>query len=234
MAAEDVAVVSAPSAGVWRVARADRPLHAEMPKAVQLRSRAAGNRYDVPGVRTLYFSSTLIGCYTKVLAPLRPKPELRELVEAEWSASSHFKPGWVTASWRHRRTEVKVKISHEYEFLDVEDVDTLDVLSGQLTPALAALGHSDLDFGLIHGPDRRVTRLIAAWAEQVVANDKGDDGDDQLRFAGIRYRSRLNQDELCWAVWSDGVEIAEVERRAVERESVELRQVSERFKLWNF
>ena len=230
--AADVATASVPTSGVWRVARADNPLWAPTPKASALRSKAAGNRYDVPGLMTLYFSTTLVGCYTEVLAGMRPSPQLAELVEAEWQALNHLAPGQLSASWRHRRSEVRVKISPQYSFLDVERTATLDLLDVELRPALAAIGYKQLDFGLLHGPDRRVTQLIARWASEALADP--DDEEAGYRFAGIRYASRLDQNEMCWAVWADGLDLEEIERRAVERESVDLANVSQRFKLRTF
>ena len=81
-----------PASGVWRVARADKPLYVPTPKAAQLRSKAAGSRFDVVGVPTLYFATNLIGCYTEVLATLRPDQKLAELVRAEWGALHHLAP----------------------------------------------------------------------------------------------------------------------------------------------
>ena len=186
--AVDVATTHAPASGLWRVSRSDRPLDPDAPRARDLRGKFTGNRYDVAGVKTLYFSSTLAGCYTEVLAPLRPSPGLSVLVGDEWDARDHWRPGCIPAGWRHRRTVTRIKLSRHYQFLDVEHPDSLDYLREGLGAGIATLGYSDLDFGLIHGPDRRVTRAIAAWAE----GDMADDG-EHLRFAGIRYVSRLDR-----------------------------------------
>lgn len=100
------------------------------------------------------------------------------------------------------------------------------MLRGELALGLAALGYDDLDVGLIRGPDRRVTRLVANWAYQQMA-----DGDDDLyRFAGIRYMSRLSNDWVCWAIFP-GVELEQRQALPVEREMPELVAVTKRFGL---
>ena len=77
--------------------------------------------------------------------------------------------------------------------------------------------------------------MVAAWAEQVLADPEDEDDDEEgYRFAGIRYISRLDHEQVCWAVWPLGVGIDEVERRAVEQESDDLRTVAERYNLKNF
>jgi hypothetical protein len=232
--AVDLAVAGVPAAGVWRVARADKPLYAPTPTIGDIGSRSAGNRYDVVAERTLYFSTSLEGCYTEVLAPLRPSIKFKDMVDKEWRARGWMAPGTVDAAWRHRRNEVLVKLDPGYEFLDVTDPDTLDILDSQLRPALVTWNYEQLDFGLINGPDRRVTQLIAAWASQILDDEDGAGGGDEYRFAGIHYKSRLDQTQSCWAVWADGVNLEVAERRAVERESGPLRAVAGRFGLHVF
>ena len=222
--ADDVATARAPTAGPWRVGRNPEPLTVVAPKAHDLRSKRAGNRFDIAGVGVAYFATKLEGCFAETLAELRPKPQLAVLVADEWRAAGHLGPGLVPAGWRHRRTVVHVSVDRGYEFLDVEDVATHQVLRSELALGLAALGVDDLDVGTVRGADRRVTRLIADWAYQ----QETDDG--YGRFAGIRYCSRLSSEWVCWALFPD----AEIEPRAafpVEREMPELVAIADRFKL---
>jgi len=179
-----------------------------------------------PAWGSWYCASTLEGCFAETLARFRPKLDLVELVADEWKAAGHLRPGSVPAGWRHRRTAVEVAVDPGYRFLDVDHLDTHQVLRGELALGLAALGYSDLDAGLIRGPDRRVTRLVAAWAHQQMA-----DGDGELyRFAGIRYVSRLSTDWVCWAIFP-GVELAQRQALPVESDMPVLVSVAERFGL---
>jgi len=223
--ADDVATVGS-SGSLWRVGRNPEALTVAAPTAHDLRGKRAGNRFDIPGVGVLYCASTLEGCFAETLARFRPKLDLVELVADEWKAAGHLRPGTVPAGWRHRRTAVEVAVDPGYRFLDVDHLDTHQVLRGELALGLAALGYSDLDAGLIRGPDRRVTRLVAAWAHQQMA-----DGDGELyRFAGIRYVSRLSTDWVCWAIFP-GVELAQRQALPVESDMPVLVSVAERFGL---
>jgi len=171
--ADDVATVGS-SGSLWRVGRNPEALTVAAPTAHDLRGKRAGNRFDIPGVGVLYCASTLEGCFAETLARFRPKLDLAELVADEWKAAGHLRPGSVPAGWRHRRTAVEVAVDPGYRFLDVDHLDTHQVLRGELALGLAALGYSDLDTGLIRGPDRRVTRLVAAWAHQQMADGDGE------------------------------------------------------------
>ncbi len=222
--ADDVKVVRAPATGLWRVGRNPEPLSVAVPKARDLRSKRAGNRFDIPRVGVVYFATKLEGCFAETLARFRPSPTLAALVAAEWRAASFLKPGAVPAGWRHRRTAVKVNADRGYEFLDVEALATHQVLRQELALGLSALGHADLDVGVVRGPDRRVTRLIADWAYQQ------ETGDGLGRFAGIRYNSRLSSEWTCWAVFP-GVDLQPREALPIEREMPELVAVAERFSL---
>jgi hypothetical protein len=208
------------------VGRNPEPLTVAAPKAHDLRSKRAGNRFDIAGAEVLYCASTLEGCFAETLARFRPKLELAALVADEWTAAGHLRPGSVPAGWRHRRTAVEVALDPGYRFLDVDDLDTHQFLRGELALGLAALGYDDLDLGLIRGPDRRVTRLVADWAYQQMA----DGADDLYRFAGVRYVSRLSNDWVCWALFP-GVELEQRQALPVEREMPPLVAVAERFGL---
>ena len=224
MAPEDVRTVKAPPAGIWRVGRNPDPLSVPQPRAHDLRSKRAGNRFDIPGVGVIYFATKLEACFGETLARLRPKPDLAALVQDEWAAASYLRPGFVPRSWRLRRTAIKVKVEGRHPFLDVTTAPTCQVLRSELARGLAALGYDDLDLGLIEGPDRRVTRLIAEWAYLQ------EDTDGDYLFAGIRYTSRLNHDWHCWAVFPD-VELEQLEARPVEHEAPELLVIAELFGL---
>lgn len=66
-----------------------------------------------------------------------------------------------------------------------------------LASALVELGFPDLDVAAVRSPDRRLTRLLAAWAWQ----QRDDAG--RPRYAGLRYLPRLNNDWECWAIFDD-------------------------------
>lgn len=218
--------VLAPSAGIWRVGRNPNPLLVKRPRARDLRTRRAGNRFDIAGVPIVYFATELQACFAETLARLRPDPKLRELVEDEWFAAHRFRPSWVSQGWRLRRTAVRVKVEPR-PFLDVTTMGSLLALREELALGLAALGYHDLDLGLVQGPDRRVTRLIAAWAYH---QEQDDAGSITHRYAGIKYTSRLNHDWACWAVFPE-TDFEEIEAKPIDREMPELLEIAEKFGL---
>lgn len=220
--ADDVAVARAPADGLWRVGK-NPPLVVTAPSAEMLLGPRDGCRYDVPDVEILYFASDLEGCFGEVLAPLRPSA-LAALVDEEWGQSGKIRPGFVNAGWRHRRTAVHVQVDRGEEFLDVEALETHQVLRDELATGLAALGVTDLDVGAVRGPDKRATRLIADWAFNAQRADGG------YRFAGIRYCSRLESGWVCWALFPD-VQLDSVRAFTIEREMPELAKVAARYGL---
>jgi hypothetical protein len=212
------------------VGRAPFPLSVGARKARDLRSKTAGNRFDIPNAGVLYFADELEACFAETLADLRAKPALVDLVRDEWNAANWLKPCAVPASWRLRRTAVKVKVDHDQKFLDVTDMQTILTLRTELALRLSSIGYSDLDMGLVQGADRRVTRMISEWAYLQTIDQESDYDEDLYRFAGIKYTSRLNHEWTCWAVFPD-VDLAQVEAAPVERETPELLAIAERFGL---
>jgi hypothetical protein len=191
---EDPAVVSPPRPGLWRVARGANPLAVPFGGP----TKRGGNRFD-PLTMTygvLYFGSDLETCFAETLARFRPSTELLALVKDEWEELGFMAVGSVAADWRQRRTAVHIALPADLVFLDVESPVTHQFLRKELAPALSAIGLEDLDVSTVRGPDRRVTQMISEWAYMEA------DG-DQLRFAGIRYESRLRSGWECWALFDD-------------------------------
>ena len=157
---------------MWRVGHNPDPLAVTAPKASELRSKRAGHRFAIPRVGVLYMATKLEGCFAETLAPFRPHAALAAMVEDEWRAAGHLRPGTVNAGWRHRRTAVRVHIDRAYEFLDVEELATHQVLTVELAAELDKINCREIDVGAVRGPDRRVTRLIARWAYDAVTIER--------------------------------------------------------------
>lgn len=183
--------VRAPEGGLWRVARGDAPLRVPLP---------GDNRFDPLTVRSgvLYFGTDLVACFGEVLARFRPSLKLLAAVDVseEWRDRGFMEVGGVPAQWRYRRSAVHVGLPPGSLFLDVESPVTHQFLREELALGLSALGLADLDVGIVRGPDRRVTQMIADWAYRAV-----DDG--QPRYSGIRYESRIRTGWECWALFDD-------------------------------
>lgn len=191
----EVAMVTPPSGGLWRVGRAVDPMRASVCSPDVERSARQGNRFDTSDFGTIYMGSTLEACFGETLARYRPKPDLAALVAEDWK--SFMAPGQVAAEWREKRSTVHVLPGADHMFVDIEAIETREYLRKALALGLSALGYEDLDVPVIRGNDRRVTRLVAQWAF------RQSDEDGFPLFHGIRYLSKLNTEWECWAIWED-------------------------------
>lgn len=215
-----------PPGGLWRVGRSPNPLQSRPPEAGTLGSSRAGNRFDVtvsPDVGILYFSTDLETCYSEVLARFRPDPRIASIVRKDWADRGWMEIGAVPADWRFRRSVAQVYLEDDQPILDLTATATVDFLREELAYGLATLGYDDLDHGLLRGPDRRVTRLVADWAYQQY------DG-EVPRWWGIKYTSRLDNSGECWAVFPDA-EMRMVLSRPVALDDPALEAVARRFQL---
>jgi hypothetical protein len=229
--APSLKVVEPPTSGLWRVGRSPDPLRFSDPlDPGLLESRATGNRFDSPtgDYRVWYFATSLEGCFGETLSRFRPDPGLSAIADEE----GFMALGEVPADWRHRRLAVRVVPTPSdalpaIRLLDVESAETRAVLRGELGELLAFHGYSDLDVPTVRGGDRRITRWIGRWAyEQRDANDR-------MKFAGIRYLSRLSSEWECWALF-ENVALDEQERRPIPRDDESLLRIAELYGLTVF
>lgn len=224
-------VVEPPKSGLWRVGRSPDPLRFSDPLDPELlESRATGNRFDSPtgDYRVCYFATTLDGCFGETLSRFRPDPRLSSIADEE----EFMALGEVPADWRHRRLAVRVVPTPSdtvptIRLLDVESAETRAVLREDLGKLLAFYGYSDLDVPTVRGGDRRITRWIGRWAyEQRDANDR-------MKFAGIRYLSRLSSEWECWALF-ENIALDEQERRPIPRDDEALLRIADLYDLTVF
>jgi hypothetical protein len=195
----------------------------------------SGDRFDSPkrAFRVTYLGTSLAACFGETLSRLRPAPELVALVGDEWRELGFMEVGSVAASWRHERVAVRAwPDTQRYRrrdaaFVDIESIDTHQILRAALASTIGDLGYRDLDVGLVRGPDRRVTRAISQWVWE-----QADENSFAL-YAGLRYLSRLDSDWECWAIFDD-VPLTEKERKAITLDIPELGAVAEQFGLLVF
>ncbi len=224
-------VTQPPKSGLWRVGRSPDPLRFSDPlDPALLENRTAGNRFDSPtgDYRICYFATFLEGCFGETLSRFRPDPRLSAIAREE----GFMALGEVPADWRHRRLAVRVMATPSdaiptVRFLDVEAAETRAMLRDELGELLAFHGYDDLDVPTIRGDDRRITRWIGRWAyEQRDANGR-------MKFAGIRYLSRLSSEWECWALFED-VALDEQERRPIARDDEALAHIANLYGLTLF
>jgi hypothetical protein len=220
------AVVTAPGDGLWRVGRGDDPLKLPGRGATGLGDTRAGNRFDsfTGNYQVLYFGTDLRVCFGETLNRYRKDPRLA-FIDDEWERREFMKRGTVPADWRSRRTAVRVAVPETARFFNVENGDNVIRLARELGPTVSLLGHHEIDTGLLHGPDRRVTRAISQWVWQQV------DADGSCIFDGIRYRSRTNPAWECWAVFAESLDLDEVERQPILTAMPELTETADELDL---
>jgi hypothetical protein len=224
-------IVEPPSSGLWRVGRSPAPLRFSDPlEPGLLENRSAGNRFDSPtgDYRVCYFATTLEGCFGETLSRFRPDPLLSAIAHEE----GFMALGEVPADWRHRRLAVRAtpepsRAIPAISFLDIEAAQTRAVLRNELGELLAYYGLSDLDVATVRGGDRRITRWIGRWAHEQ------RDAEGRLKFAGIRYLSRLSSEWECWALFED-VALEEQERRPIARDDQALTNIADLYGLTVF
>ena len=151
-----------------------------------------GNRYDDPeaSYRVLYASSRRVGAFLETLARFRPDLEvLAELDRIEGDAEP---PPAVPRSWLDNRLLGEATV--EGRFVDVGDTTWLATLRGALAASAIRHGLDEIDAATIR---LRAPRVFTQQVSRFVYEQR----DDRGAFAGIRYRSRLGDDVINWALF---------------------------------
>lgn len=187
--------------------------------------RRAGNRFDSVDGGVLYCSTELRTCYMETLSRFRPTARIRAAV-ADDESNGFMVCGGVPADWRSRRVKVCVELTDPLPFLDIESLQSHEYLTTELATDLAQLGVPLLDVAAVRGPDRQLTRAIAAWTFRAGLDEGAP------RFGGIRYLSRIGDHE-CWAVF-DGAVITEITRDTISLADPDLLAVADQFELRMF
>ncbi|QUW19814.1 RES family NAD+ phosphorylase [Agrococcus sp. Marseille-Q4369] len=217
------ALVEVASRALVRIGRSADPLRFSRLDPIDALSSSSGNRFDVPGGGVLYASTELRTCFEETLARFRPSTGILARMQRE--DASFMVVGGVPGDWRAQRSIVRFELIDPLPFVDADAIRTHQALQRELATELAALDVPDLDLGTVRGRDRRVTRLIAAWAY-------GASDDEGPLYGGIRYESRIAGGE-CFAIF-DGTAIAERERQPIRLEDPELQAVADAFGLRPF
>ena len=96
--------------------------------------------------------------------------------------------GTVTLDWQQRHATQTLYLAPDQRWLDVREMETVQVLRGVFAELLAAMDLPDLDNSIIRSVNRRLTQAIARWAYE-----RG--------YAGVAYRSRYNDACDVWALF---------------------------------
>lgn len=218
-----VVLARAPDRGVWRLGKSGAPLKFNHVEPETIGGSSAG-RFSLFTYGMLYCTSEPTGCYAEALAYFRVHPKVRSLLADETHKPGHMRVGHLASGWRDAHILVRLKLSAEARFLDVDADITRKVLAHELRAEFSEWGvEGELADDHIHGSDRRVARQIAAWT----VAQRNAEGHQLAQ--GIVYRSGFGG-RRCWAVLS-GTDYIEAERRPIHAESVELQEVAREYGL---
>lgn len=215
--------VSAPSAGLYRIARSVAPYDTAVDPSFQ----DAGNRFDpdFSGVltevtgqwRSLYFASTAEGCFAEVLATFRLAPDLAGVDLDE--GLGFMDVGSIPQDWRDKRVLLRVHIEEDERFVDFGNPENFRELERRYGSDLEAFGIDQMDLSVITSRNRALTRRLAT---RVAFDEEG--------FSGIAYPSRLGGNRTCWAVFA-ATHFEELERHPITRDNPDLVKVADHFNL---
>jgi RES domain len=151
-----------------------------------------GNRYDDPeaSYRVLYASSQRVGAFLETLARFRP--DLEVLAELDRIEGDDEPPPAVPRSWLDNRLLGEARV--EGRFVDVGDTTSLATLRTALAASAIRHGLDEIDAATIR---LRAPRAFTQQVSRFVYEQR----DDRGAFAGIRYRSRLGDDVINWALF---------------------------------
>lgn len=220
--------VAYPLDGTWRLGRGPDPYQWRHPDPVDTETAGAGNRFDSfhGDYGVVYSATTQQACFAETLARFRPDPILRKLVEDEWHQRNWMKVASVPADWRNSRLLIRLGLEQPLPFVDAAHSDTLTAFGDEprISRWLQSFCPTNVDLADIIGQDRRVTRLLSAWAFDTT------DHDDAPMYGGIRYTSRLGANYECWAIF-EGNTIVELERQSIAADNTDLDAVATQYDL---
>jgi RES domain len=147
-----------------------------------------GNRYDDPhgSYRVLYASSQRVGAFLETLARFRP--DLEVLAELDRIEGDDEPPAGVPRTWFDGRLIGEATVAGR--FVDVGDSASLATLRAALAASAIHHGLDEIDAATIRlRAPRAFTQRVSRYVYE------------QGSFAGIRYRSRLGDDVLNWAIF---------------------------------
>jgi hypothetical protein len=198
-------VREAPTAGVFRVARSAWPFEVHLPEPLVDAGRPVegGNRWDDPlgKFATLYCASTAEAAFAETIARYRERDGLLERIDRFLSGPPDreydfdLEPGTIPDDYFEDRYLGHIQVDSEARFVDLEHADTHTAGRHGVLPQLRGFGVSRFDRGTVASADRRVTRTIARYYQELSLKP------DHQSWRGLRYGSRLHASWECWAVW---------------------------------
>lgn len=190
-----------------------------------------GNRYDDPRgeYRVLYASSRRDGAFAETLARFRMDLGIASKfssIEGDPEDEGYPDPvpgGVVPNEWPSARAAGTAM--HEGNFVDIAHSDSLAYLRFALADRVLHYGFDDLDAGELH---RRAPRAFTQEISRYVFEHARDEAGRPV--AGVRYRSRLGEEFVNWAIFEPNAPSA-ARSDPIEPSDADLQSVIEKFGL---
>ena len=242
--------VGPPRSAVVRIGWRGEPL-SPPPWDKALADGTFGNRFDDPGptrenvagerFRCLYFGGSEEAAFGETLAHRRvPVSVLAKLAVVEDSESvlaavsgatidlaERGRPrGVVTADWQARRQIGRTLLHPSLRFADISTRASLQYLRSALAPIADRLDIAEVDASTMLNP------ALRAFTQACARHIYELHDEETPRFAGIRYRSRLDPNTWeCWAVFFDRIRHTPEAPQEITPENAALRRVARAFDL---
>lgn len=200
---------------LWRVSQKRFDPMLPPPREVQRTGRFDdphdGSDPEHEGYSVLYCSESATGSLLEVLPRFRPNLAAPQNVQAvlvldvterdEFLGEMKTSQGVIPVDWRERSHITNAETASAHPLFDLTSAAAVQFVREELAIALQALGLADLDFGVVLGSDKRITRAISKW----IWTTRDEAG--LPVFSGVRYRSRFDTDNICQAIFSERFEI---------------------------
>ncbi len=240
----DIPYVSPPLDMVFRVNRRGRPLFQPPNWELAGVERRFAGRYDDPGganipenhrFRTIYCGTSRAAALGEVIAGKGLRPDLKTIAELhEVETENLITPGLLTfhisEEWRSARWLETAKLHETLRFADMEAPETLDILrrvphlAGKAQELIGTGKLADFDRSALYGP-HTLTQYIARYIFEQMDNN------NRPMYTGIHYKSRLNANWECWAVFDNRIHREIGFPETILHDNPGLREVSIVFKL---
>ena len=210
-------VVSSPTEGIYRLARADPGPFEPRAWGFARPDGTFGNRFDDPAVhlppeqrfQVLYCATQRHATFGETLSSLRlslptaiglQQVKDDESLESVLSRSvdpEAFRRGLIREEWRLQNVIGHTILNTDLQFVNLSSAETAQYLRHELAEEAVAHGATDIDQSLLMESRRGFTRQVARFFYE----QRNADGSPS--FAGIRYMSRHDLTWECWAIFVD-------------------------------
>ena len=181
---------------VYRVARKHAATRYSVIRPEDDADPIAGHRWDVLGGGVLYAGSSLRIAYIETLGVLRPAAGI--VLPVADDDHRFMNAGAVPTDWRETRAIFELAPAGRDElpeFVDLADLQTRTALREPLREFLKPMGVDHIDVPEVTSPNRVATRTLA----RVIYSVQDEQGEHI--YGGIRYVSRYDPQEICWAIF---------------------------------